>query len=624
MRRRRARCGGGRRPRSSRSPVARRAWRSRPPCPTSPAAPSIAGQLHLPTLRHERSEDHVGHRNGLPRPPLDWRRADHACPAEHRELEPRHVARGRREGPCGREMFDAIAPRYDLVNRVMTFRLDVRWRRRTVDALALPAGSRRARPRQRHRRPVRRPRRRRPAPRSRSTSPSACSPPIAAARRVVQADVLRLPVRRRHRRRRHVRLRPAQPRRAAGVLRRARPRGAPRGTHRTARRRRAPQPAGAPRPRHLLRTHRASRRRAGCRIRRRTATCHAASPTCRRRTRWSCSCVAPGSATRRTGCSRSAWPSCSPARAALLPDRPDAGRHSARRRRHPRPRPQRRRARRRVPVRPGRRRVRRARRRGAGRRRRRAGGARSDRPRRRDRFDGARRRRPGRPRMRCRSPPAAPASSSCPAVVVGKGADGSCWVTTHRRTTRRGDWRRRPAAPPPTADVVTRRAGHARRAVPRRRRRGTRRRARRTDRQGRDRPRDRWSPGDADRPPRRAAPAAGRVRLELPLSRRRLRRRLAGAAGGRRRATPCASHPLAGTAPRRRRPRHDAASPPSSSPAPRTRSSTGSYRHGARHAAAVVQLPRLGARAVDRPRGQRAAPGDAHRGPALGAARRPW
>jgi demethylmenaquinone methyltransferase / 2-methoxy-6-polyprenyl-1,4-benzoquinol methylase len=40
-----------------------------------------------------------------------------------------------------REMFDAIAPRYDLVNRVMTFRLDVRWRRRTVRELALPAGS---------------------------------------------------------------------------------------------------------------------------------------------------------------------------------------------------------------------------------------------------------------------------------------------------------------------------------------------------------------------------------------------------------------------------------------------------------------------------------------------------
>src|SRR6187402_1364047 len=40
-----------------------------------------------------------------------------------------------------REMFDAIAPRYDLVNRIMTFRLDVKWRRRAVRALSLPRGS---------------------------------------------------------------------------------------------------------------------------------------------------------------------------------------------------------------------------------------------------------------------------------------------------------------------------------------------------------------------------------------------------------------------------------------------------------------------------------------------------
>src|SRR3954454_19476171 len=38
-------------------------------------------------------------------------------------------------------MFDTIAPRYDLVNRVMTFRLDTRWRRRAVRDLGLPAGS---------------------------------------------------------------------------------------------------------------------------------------------------------------------------------------------------------------------------------------------------------------------------------------------------------------------------------------------------------------------------------------------------------------------------------------------------------------------------------------------------
>ncbi|MFM9118925.1 MAG: ubiquinone/menaquinone biosynthesis methyltransferase [Acidimicrobiaceae bacterium] len=41
-----------------------------------------------------------------------------------------------------REMFDAIAPRYDFVNRMMTFRLDTRWRKKTVSALNLPKGSR--------------------------------------------------------------------------------------------------------------------------------------------------------------------------------------------------------------------------------------------------------------------------------------------------------------------------------------------------------------------------------------------------------------------------------------------------------------------------------------------------
>ena len=40
-----------------------------------------------------------------------------------------------------RSMFDAIAPRYDLLNRLLTFRLDIRWRRRTVRDLDLPTGS---------------------------------------------------------------------------------------------------------------------------------------------------------------------------------------------------------------------------------------------------------------------------------------------------------------------------------------------------------------------------------------------------------------------------------------------------------------------------------------------------
>ena len=38
-------------------------------------------------------------------------------------------------------MFDQIAPRYDLVNRIMTFRLAVRWRKVALRALGLAPGS---------------------------------------------------------------------------------------------------------------------------------------------------------------------------------------------------------------------------------------------------------------------------------------------------------------------------------------------------------------------------------------------------------------------------------------------------------------------------------------------------
>jgi demethylmenaquinone methyltransferase/2-methoxy-6-polyprenyl-1,4-benzoquinol methylase len=41
-----------------------------------------------------------------------------------------------------RSMFDAIAPRYDLVNRLMTFGLDRRWRQQSARALGLPPGAR--------------------------------------------------------------------------------------------------------------------------------------------------------------------------------------------------------------------------------------------------------------------------------------------------------------------------------------------------------------------------------------------------------------------------------------------------------------------------------------------------
>ncbi len=57
------------------------------------------------------------------------------------DIDPDDLPTGDEKVRAVRQMFDTIAPRYDLVNRVMTFGMDVGWRRRAVDALGLVPGS---------------------------------------------------------------------------------------------------------------------------------------------------------------------------------------------------------------------------------------------------------------------------------------------------------------------------------------------------------------------------------------------------------------------------------------------------------------------------------------------------
>jgi len=62
--------------------------------------------------------------------------------ADVMETLPDQLPTGAEKARVVEQMFDRIAPRYDLLNRLLTFRMDVAWRRAAVNSLQLVAGAR--------------------------------------------------------------------------------------------------------------------------------------------------------------------------------------------------------------------------------------------------------------------------------------------------------------------------------------------------------------------------------------------------------------------------------------------------------------------------------------------------
>jgi demethylmenaquinone methyltransferase/2-methoxy-6-polyprenyl-1,4-benzoquinol methylase len=57
------------------------------------------------------------------------------------EWDTKELLEGEEKVTAVRHMFDAIAPKYDRLNRIISFRLDVRWRKRTVRDLGVARGA---------------------------------------------------------------------------------------------------------------------------------------------------------------------------------------------------------------------------------------------------------------------------------------------------------------------------------------------------------------------------------------------------------------------------------------------------------------------------------------------------